>query len=144
MRERRQDFGIRIEIDVSPLLKKDGTLHAKWHCAVGQIHYDEVDDGAPPGTLLYIKPSLTGDEPSDVRNYVVDHPNFPHESTADQFFSESQFESYRELGEHIAQDVFGDVVRDSGPDSSPLRFFPGSAIDGLRPLPTSTSIFSSP
>jgi len=26
------------------------------------------------------------------------HASFPHETTADQFFSESQFESYRALG----------------------------------------------
>ena len=91
---RRQSPTFQRRDDVRhPLLKKDATLHAKWHCAVGQIYYDEVDDGPPPGTLLYIKPSLSGDEPSDVRNYVVDHPKFPHESTADQFFSESQFES---------------------------------------------------
>ena len=122
MRKCRQDFGIRIEIDISPLLKKEGTPYAKWHCAVGQIHYEEVDAGALPAMLLYIKPSLSGDEPSDVRNYRVDHPAFPHESTANQFFNESQFESYRELGEHIARDVFGDAVRDA-PDSSPAAFF---------------------
>ena len=123
VRKCRQDFGIRIEIDTSPLLKKAGTPYAKCHCAVGQIHYDEVDVGALPGMLLYIKPSLSGDEPSDVRNYLVDHPTFPHESTANQFFNESQFESYRVLGEHIAQDVFGDVVRDAGPNSSPAALF---------------------
>jgi len=123
VRKCRQDFGIRIEVDISPLLKKAGTPHSKWHCAVGQIHYGDVDVGALPGTLFYIKPSLNGDEPSDVRNYLVDHPTFPHESTANQFFSESQFESYRALGEHIALHVFGDVVRDAGPDSSPATLF---------------------
>jgi hypothetical protein len=29
------------------------------------------------------------------------HKDFPHESTADQWFSESQMESYRALGSHI-------------------------------------------
>ena len=29
----------------------------------------------------------------------------PHESTSDQFFDEAQFESYRRLGEHVAQQV---------------------------------------
>jgi hypothetical protein len=123
VRKCRQDFGIRIEIDTSPLMKKEGTPFAKWHCAVGQIHYDEVDVGALPGTLLYIKPSLSGDEPSDVCNYVVEHPSFPHESTANQFFSESQFESYRELGEHIARNVFSDAASDAGPDSSAATLF---------------------
>ena len=123
VRKCRQDFGIRIEIDISPLQRKEGSSYTKWHCAVGQIRYDDVDAGADPGTLLYIKPSLSGDEPSDVRNYQLGHPKFPHESTSNQFFNESQFESYRELGEHIARAVFGDAVRGAGPDSSPAVLF---------------------
>ena len=31
--------------------------------------------------------------------------DFPHQSTGDQFFSESQFESYRALGFEIADDL---------------------------------------
>jgi hypothetical protein len=123
VRKCREDFGVRIEIDVSPLSRKEGTAQGQWHCAVGRIHYEDVDVGASPGTLFYIKPSLTGDEPSDVRNYVVDHPTFPHESTADQFFSESQFESYRVLGEHIAVDVFDAAARGAGPDPRPPSLF---------------------
>ena len=38
----------------------------------------------------------------DVRAYGNLHDAFPHESTADQFFTESQFESYRQLGENGA------------------------------------------
>ena len=30
------------------------------------------------------------------------HKDFPHETTADQFFDESQFESYRHLGYEVA------------------------------------------
>ena len=123
VRKCREDFGVRIEIDLSPLLKREGTVYSQWHCAVGRIHYEDVDVGATPGTLFYIKPSLTGDESSDVRNYVVDHPTFPHESTADQFFSESQFESYRVLGEHIGVEVFRDVKRDAGADRNPASLF---------------------
>ena len=123
VRKCRQDFGIRIEIDISPLLKKEGTPHANGTAPWGRSTTRRSMSGPCPGTLFYIKPSLTGDEPSDVRNYLVDHPTFPHESTANQFFNESQFESYRVLGEHIAQNVFGDVVRDAGPDSSPASLF---------------------
>ncbi len=31
---------------------------------------------------------------------------FPHHSTADQFFTETQFEAYRALGEHIGDKLF--------------------------------------
>ncbi len=54
----------------------------------------------PVGRLLYIKPCYLDDLPADVRAYGATHPNFPHESTLDQWFAESQFESYRHLGEH--------------------------------------------
>ena len=70
------------------------------------IRYDLVDHGAPPGLLIYLKPSLTGNEPADVTEYASCHDEFPHEPTADQFFDESQFESYRALGLHIADKVF--------------------------------------
>jgi hypothetical protein len=44
----------------------------------------------------------------DVVNYVSGHQAFPHESTGDQWFSESQFESYRMLGLHTVNDICGD------------------------------------
>jgi hypothetical protein len=66
----------------------------------------EVEEPAPDGFLLYVKPSVFDADPVDVRNYREANPEFPHESTGDQFFSESQFESYRALGFRTIQDVF--------------------------------------
>jgi hypothetical protein len=34
----------------------------------------------------------------DVARYAASNPTFPQQSTADQFFDEDQFESYRALG----------------------------------------------
>jgi hypothetical protein len=42
-----------------------------------------------------------------VVQYRNDHPEFPHQTTADQFFDEPQFESYRRLGLHIGDTVLG-------------------------------------
>ncbi|MEO9591600.1 hypothetical protein [Rhodopirellula bahusiensis] len=56
--------------------------------------------------LLYIKSTTTGDEPVDIRNYQARNPDFPNESTLDQYFDEPQFESYRRLGMHIGEKVF--------------------------------------
>ncbi len=39
-------------------------------------------------------------------------PTFPHQTTADQFFDETQFESYRTLGLHVALQVFSKVEAD--------------------------------
>jgi len=97
VRKCRTDFGAEIEIDLGDLVPgEDG--HSARHCAVGTITYS---DGMR-GTLVYLKPSLTADETADVRNYAAEHAAFPHETTGDQWFAESQFESYRQLGGHIA------------------------------------------
>jgi hypothetical protein len=77
-------------------------------CAIGTIRYSCVDgEGSTDGTLIYIKPILTGTEPSDVLHYAQANPLFPQQSTGDQFFSESQFESYRELGRHTIAQLCG-------------------------------------
>ncbi len=39
-------------------------------------------------------------------NYAAQNPSFPHQSTADQWFDESQFESYRRLGFHVVEEIF--------------------------------------
>ncbi|MGE3509517.1 MAG: patatin-like phospholipase family protein [Vicinamibacterales bacterium] len=101
----RADFGVDIEMDLDRIRRQGGAF-SQWHCAIGTIRYDRQDPADPPGTLLYLKSSLTGDEPADVLRYASMHPAFPHESTADQFFDESQFESYRALGYHIACAAF--------------------------------------
>lgn len=102
----RTDFGIDIDIDVDQIRRRDKEGHSAWHCSVGRIRYSHVDANAPDGTLLYIKASLTGDEPEDITRYAAQHPDFPHQPTADQWFGESQFESYRALGENIVESVF--------------------------------------
>lgn len=72
------------------------------HCAVGTIHYGPVDEGV----LLYIKASLTGDESDYIFDYKRRNPDFPHETTGDQFFGEEQLEAYRALGFHCAYNLF--------------------------------------
>jgi hypothetical protein len=106
----RTDFGIRIELDTQQLVENQNG-RTLWHCAIGLIHYEDVDPQAVTGTLVYLYPSLTGDEPPDVLQYAHVSRTFPHESTLDQFFSEGQFESYRALGHHIATEVFGEAAR---------------------------------
>ncbi len=77
---------------------KKGVEPSNIYCIRGEIQYGCVDDGAPKGELLLVKPVLNGSEPPDVRAYAASHPTFPHETTANQFFNEAQFESYRHLG----------------------------------------------
>jgi hypothetical protein len=107
----RSDFGIDIDIDVEPIRRRSEAGYSQWHCAVGRIYYSRVDREGRDGILVYIKSSLTGDEPTDALRYGAANREFPHQTTGDQWFDESQFESYRVLGYHIAQNVF-EPVRD--------------------------------
>ena len=44
-----------------------------------------------------------------MKGYKGAHPDFPHESTADQFFEPEQFEAYREAGYRTAMCMTGDL-----------------------------------
>lgn len=77
---------------------KKGIAGSNVYCLEGHIGYDCVDEGAQQGKLIIIKPVLNGTEPPDILAYHASHEDFPHESTANQFFNEAQFESYRHLG----------------------------------------------
>jgi hypothetical protein len=107
------DLGVRIEIDRRAIVPDPVTRRSLYHCAVGTVQYRD----RAPGYLLYIKPSLTGNEPADVSQYAAACGDFPHETTGDQWFSESQFESYRKLGQHIGWTV----LRDAGLEPDPER-----------------------
>ncbi|MGB0034383.1 MAG: patatin-like phospholipase family protein [Candidatus Acidiferrales bacterium] len=106
IRKCREDFGIEIRLDTTALEPRGEDKLSKWHCAVGTILYSQVDPGAKDGTFVYLKASLTGEETADVLNYHREHPDFPHQTTANQWFTESQFESYRRLGQHVIEAVF--------------------------------------
>jgi hypothetical protein len=97
------DLHVSIELDVSRMELVNGSDLCGASCAAGRIHYSHVDEDGIDGTLLYIKPAIVGDENADVINYRKAHPDYPHQSTADQWFDEAQFESYRALGYHIAK-----------------------------------------
>ena len=58
--------------------------------------------------ILLIKPNLIAGLPVDLLNYASEHPTFPNESTANQFFDAAQFEGYRQLGLQIGRRLFGD------------------------------------
>ena len=109
IRKIRIDFGIPISFEKEIEIYPNSSSQQGLYCAVARIEYDAVDKGTPPGRLLYIKPTLRGRGehpiPYDVYSYGKTESTFPHETTADQWFSESQFESYRALGFHSLQQI---------------------------------------
>ncbi|MFN0169067.1 MAG: patatin-like phospholipase family protein [Bryobacteraceae bacterium] len=96
------DFGAKIDLDVSSIRKQAESGHSRAHCAAGRITYSN----GSIGYLIYIKASITGDEDAGVAQYHSAHPDFPHQSTGNQFYREDQFEAYRRLGRHIARSTF--------------------------------------
>jgi hypothetical protein len=54
-----------------------------------------------------------------VRFYAGRHPDFPHETTADQWFDENQFESYRRLGFTIGELRSDEIHRVMQPHLAP-------------------------
>jgi Patatin-like phospholipase len=117
IRKCRIDLGIDIDLDVSAIRPEKQGDPSKTHFAVGKIHYENVDMNAPTGRIIYFKSSLTGDEPADVNNYQKIHGPFPHETTVDQWFTESQFESYRLLGYHAVLSSIPNSIRSAVAES---------------------------
>jgi hypothetical protein len=120
------DLGIRIEFGALQTILNRPSNKAMWRAAVvapgdeprkkipyyaiatiDYVNADGAEVGCDNGYLLYIKPAYHGTEGAGIRSYATAHPEFPHESTADQWFTESQFESYRSLGLDIANNILG-------------------------------------
>ena len=98
---------------IGPLLKKEALENVK------KTVSKNLENDLKIGTLVYIKSSVTppqGKPNIDRRRdplryytykYKIYHPEFPHESTADQFFDPVQWTAYYDLGRFICADVLG-------------------------------------
>lgn len=128
----RRDFGAAIQIDVSKLRPAKDTKRAAAHYAIGNITYCDNTTA----DLLYLKSSLVGDEPEDVQAYAAEHNCFPQDSTAEQFFNESQFEAYRALGECVFASAMKDIrtYEYAGRKSSDTATAPTSIVDAFKTL----------
>jgi hypothetical protein len=114
------DLGVRIHFHGLSLLNNrppDTTAGEQRrdipYYAIGVIEYQAADGeqtGCGDGIILYIKPALHGTEAAGIISYAAAHPTFPHETTTDQWFTESQFESYRSLGFEITDRILRDKV----------------------------------
>ena len=100
------DFGVTINFSPPPLKdlmpsKEDarfplGVAFAKQPFVVGSISY--LGDKAPSGKIFYVKPTIFEALRLHLLGYKGAYPDFPDDSTVDQFFDEARFEAYRELG----------------------------------------------
>jgi hypothetical protein len=124
------DLGVRINFDDSKLLQAGGKTSSDDipYFAVGTIDYlsDELDGAGerPKGAILYIKPVVRGDEKAaDVIAYQRANPAFPAQTTANQWFDESQFESYRRLGHLMMERIVAASELSDKTDQNLATFF---------------------
>lgn len=116
------DFGARVDFErpnhaPSKLVPrhpagypKDVLISERGHL-VGRILYR---DGHPPGVLVYLKSAIVDSVSLEILGYKSGSPDFPNESTADQFFDEKQFEAYRRLGYHMGKKMLAESELDQG------------------------------
>ncbi|MFL6930917.1 MAG: hypothetical protein ACJ8FK_13480 [Xanthobacteraceae bacterium] len=111
------DLGVYISFGELRALKaraKENIVIEGAYYAIGVIDYQtapERNPNAENGYILYIKPGYHGSESAGIVAYATANAAFPHETTGDQFFSESQFESYRTLGFEIMDGVLRDAAK---------------------------------
>lgn len=112
VRHAQIDFGVRIEPRLDDIRPDPRSRFSRTHAHLFRIYYPDAGPGHPAalGLMLYLKLSLTGDEAELLKRYRAIHPDFPHQSTLDQFYDEEQFEAYRQLGVHVAEGTFAPAL----------------------------------
>ncbi len=75
--------------------------YTKDHFLFAEIVYPE--ERRERSYLIYIKSSLTGDEPTELVQHHRLNALFPHDPTADQFYGPERFAPYAQLGSHMAE-----------------------------------------
>jgi hypothetical protein len=145
VRKVRVDFGIPIEFN-DGLPTVASCRRTRLPFALGRIRYGTADgQGAKDGTIVYLKPALCGDEPTDVADYAQRSRRgstaFPQQPTSDQFFDEAQFESYRILGLQTAWKAFKGGWPAVGPNHGPIGGLPEAGPTGsdVAALPTAAA-----
>jgi hypothetical protein len=94
--------GILFDVKTNDIFRKKYEIAQRGY-AIADITYL----GGKTGKLIYLKLAMVHNLPTDVYSYKGLNPDFPHQSTADQFFDEKQFEAYRELGYRTTKDMIG-------------------------------------
>jgi len=110
----RVDFGVEIYIDLGNFKALGDPPRSGCHYAIGNISYPVNSKGDAAhqrnGTLILLKPAIATADPFDVRGYPKTNPQFPHDTTFNQWFDEAHFENYRALGEATAQAASHDIA----------------------------------
>ena len=116
-----EDFDLRHIMPHSASIRKDDPSDKAFRekfplaargFAIGRIEYPGKRNSKEKdyGVIVYIKSTLTKALTADIYGYKSRYPEFPDQSTADQFFDETQIEAYRELGYRLSEGIPWDSV----------------------------------
>jgi len=107
----RSELGVQIDIRPDPLIPgsaaasdlpvaveheeaaEDTDLSAKIAVRATFVYRNGIE-----GELVYARNVMSPGAPWDVRAHHISEPEFPHNSTVDQLYTDQKFESYRALG----------------------------------------------
>jgi hypothetical protein len=135
VRHAQIDFGVQIIPKLDEIRPDPNTGYSKCHFHLCRIHYPKAIGHAEGiGLLLYIKLSVTGNESELIKRYRINNPDFPHQSTLDQFFDQEQFEAYRQLGVHAAEVLFLSALLNGPEPASVPEWFRRLAKNLLEPI----------
>jgi hypothetical protein len=96
----RSELQVEVDIDPEALVPKGERNLADSDSVVGTITFPH---GGPTGTLVYSRTVMTASAPWDVHAYHEADGKFPHNTTADQLYTDQKFEAYRALGTTAAR-----------------------------------------
>ena len=111
----RIDLGVQLDVDLEPFKPDPKSGLSQRPYVVAKIKYPPVKgdgkiDGKTEGVLVWISTTMTRGQKPDVVRYRETDPDFPFHSTTDQFFDQSQFEAYRQLGHTAVGVMFADAA----------------------------------
>ena len=104
VRKARIDYGISIFFSPTITGKRTSVAQLKeggvcLPLIKARIYYPKTaNHDAMLGKLIIVKPHLLEGMGLDTASYAERHPDFPQQTTGDQFFDEEQWEAYHQLG----------------------------------------------
>ncbi len=124
MQTARTDLGVEILLDPSTMrAPKDSAGFAPTLAVAGKFRYPN----GVLGTVYLCKLAMAATVSWDVHAWGSTHPQFPHDSTAQQLYGDREFEAYRRLGD-VAADMAlrlmspsDDVILLPEPPAAPVR-----------------------
>jgi hypothetical protein len=107
----RLDLRVEIDLRLADLVPNERGVCRGFAC--GTVSYGGADG---VGSLVYLRSALIANLPHDLMSRRISDAPFPGHPTTKQWFTESRFESYRELGCQVAAAFAAALGSPCGPD----------------------------